>query len=156
MDDPAKITSRFLMVQRITDQFLKVWNCLYLPSLIVRQKWHHQRRNLAVGDICLLKDSNSLRGDWRICRVVQTMPDSKGTVRNVRVNVASRYDGGLSYNFQKPYTLSRHVSNLIVIVPIDIDETDSAIVSSDLTTSDNSRDKSRSFNSQSSFLSSQF
>ena len=57
-DDPERVKSRFLLVQAITNQFWKVWLKLYFPSLLLRQKWHVDRRNVEVGDICLLKDSN--------------------------------------------------------------------------------------------------
>ena len=50
--------SVFLKVQRITDQFWKTWQKVYFPTLLIRQKWHHQKRNLRLGDICKLRDSN--------------------------------------------------------------------------------------------------
>ena len=62
-DDPVAVNSRFLLVQAITSQFWKVWVKLYFPSLLVRQKWHTDRRDVMVGDICLLKDSNVYRGE---------------------------------------------------------------------------------------------
>ena len=32
-------------------------------TLLIRQKWHVDRKNLVVGDICLLKDQNAYRGE---------------------------------------------------------------------------------------------
>ena len=95
---------------------------MYFPTLLVRQKWHHQRRNLKVGDLCKLKDSNAWRGEWRICKVVNVYPDSKQVVRNVDVEVAANYDGKTKYKFQSPRVLSRHVSNLVVILPVEQQE----------------------------------
>lgn len=115
----SDFSSRFLKVQRITDQFWKIWQKLFFPTLIVRQKWHHQKRNLCVGDICKLKDSNAIRGDWRICEVIKVYPDAQNVVRNVDVKVAAKVDGSSRYQFQTPCVLSRHVSNLIVILPVD-------------------------------------
>ena len=37
-----------------------------LRSLIVRQKWHVESRNVQAGDIVLVEDLNALRGDWKI------------------------------------------------------------------------------------------
>ena len=82
---------------------------------MIRQKWHHERRNLKVGDVCLLQDSSNLRGEWRFCKVVKVHPAENNVVRNVEVEISARYDGSLPYKHQKPYTLSRHVSKLIVI-----------------------------------------
>ena len=59
---PKSAKTRFLLVQRITDGFWRNWQKLFFPTLLIQQKWHHQRRNLQVGDICLLQDSNHLRG----------------------------------------------------------------------------------------------
>jgi hypothetical protein len=36
-------------------------------------------------------------------------------MRNLEVEVSAKYDGSLPCKRQKPYTLSRHVSKLIVI-----------------------------------------
>ena len=67
----------------------------------------------------MLKDSNALRGEWKMCRVKAVYPDEHGTVRNVMVTVpppslasTKEYPKSLAMN-----DLKRHVSNLIVIVP---------------------------------------
>ena len=119
---PGAAKTRFLLVQRITDQFWKVWTKLYFPSLIIQQKWHTLKRNLSIGDICLLQDSNTMRGEWRLCKVTETYPDTHGVVRNVEVMVAPVHDGGKTYKYHKPNCLKRHVSNLIVIVPAEVKE----------------------------------
>ena len=108
--------SRFLLVQRICDQFWKVWMRLYFPTLLWQQKWHHIKRNLRIGDICVLGDSGVFRGEWRLCRVTDTYQDRKGVVRNVEVTVAPRCEGSNTYQPQVLRRLRRHVSMLIVIV----------------------------------------
>ena len=45
-DCPKSARSRFHLVQAISNQFWKVWLKLYYPTLVVRQKWHSERRNL--------------------------------------------------------------------------------------------------------------
>ena len=119
---------RFRLVQRIVDQFWSVWTKNFFPSLLVRQKWHHRRRNLKVGDICLLQDSNQVRGIFRLCRVSSVYPDGSGVVRNVEVLAASKQDGSRSYHPQGLSRLRRHVNNLIVIKPIDEEEDSSGEV----------------------------
>ena len=51
-------------------------------------------------------------------------PAENNVVRNLEVEVSTRYDGSLPYKHQKPYTLSRHVSKLIVIATIEEDKVD--------------------------------
>ena len=121
-DDSRSIKDRFLLVQSITAQFWKIWMRDYFPSLLVRQKWHSARRNLEVGDVCILKDSNAFRGEWRICRVSDVFPDASGKVRNVAVIVKPRQGGSKDYVAMKPISLNRHVNNLVVLVPIEDQE----------------------------------
>ena len=118
-DDPKAAKTRFHLVQSITNQFWKIWTRIYFPSLLVRQKWHTERRNLQVGDVCVMKDANLLRGEWRLVLVTNTFPDQHGVVRNVEVRASSKQDGSLTYKPHAANLLKRHVSNLVVIVPKD-------------------------------------
>ena len=110
---------RFQLVQLIINQFWITWIKLYFPTLLVRKKWHHSQRNLAVGDICFLQESNLLRGEFRRCRVSKVFPDKHGVVRNVEILVAHRQDGSRTYHPQALSRLNRHVGNLIVIKPVE-------------------------------------
>ena len=114
--DPDSDRTRYLLVQSITDQFWRVWTKVYFPTLLRRPKWHYEQRNMRVGDVCLLQDSNAMRGEWRMCKVKEVMPDSDGKVRNVVVTVpppslrlmkGDQYPAKLSMN-----SLNRHVSSL--------------------------------------------
>ena len=116
-DDPKKITSRFQLVQAITSQFWRIWLRDYFPSLLIRQKWHVQRRNLRINDICLLRDPDVFRGQWRLARVAEVFPDRFGNVRNVEVLVKSAQDGSILYKPGVGQKLRRHVNSLLVLVP---------------------------------------
>ena len=48
---PDASKTQFLLVQIICDQFWKVWTKVFFPTLLLQQKWHHQKRNVLVGDI---------------------------------------------------------------------------------------------------------
>ena len=117
LEDARQLKTRFLLVQEITNNYWKIWMKLYFPSLLIRQKWHHTRRNLQVDDVCLLKDTNAVRGEWRLARVNNVYPDGQGIVRNVEVAVSSNSDGSSIYKPSRCTLLKRHVSNLIVLVP---------------------------------------
>ena len=116
-DNPDKVQTRFLLVQAVTTQFWKVWLKLYFPTLLIRQKWHSEKRNMKVGDVCLLKDAEAFRAEWRLARVTTTFPDRRGKVRNVEVRVVPSRDSSRKYKPVQPNYLKRHVSNLIVLVP---------------------------------------
>ena len=118
-DKPEKMRTRFLLVQAVTNQFWKIWLKVYFPTLLIRQKWHSDRRDVKVGDVCLLKDPDAFRAEWRLARVTATFPDRRGKVRNVEIKVVPSPDKGKHYAPIKPNFLKRHVSNLVVIVPVE-------------------------------------
>ena len=74
---------------------------------------------MKVGDICLLKDPDAFRAEWRLARVTATFPDKHENVRNVEVKVVPSQGRSRDYQSVKPNYLKRHVSNLIVIVPVE-------------------------------------
>ena len=92
---------------------------LYFPSLVIRQKWHVDKRNLCVGDVCVVKDSNAIRGEWRMARVTEVYPDRHKKVRNVEIMVKPKQGGLGDYVPTAPQYLKRHVSNIIVLVPVE-------------------------------------
>lgn len=76
---------RWRQVQYMSDLFWKRWTQEYLPLLQERQRWTGVQRNLVPGDIVLLMDSTAPRNSWVMGRVIQTYPDRKGFVRQVRI-----------------------------------------------------------------------
>ena len=67
---------RWQFVQQVVNAFWKRWHRDYFHSLIVRQKWHTAVRNLKAGDIVLVQDSNSVRGNWRLAQVADAQPSA--------------------------------------------------------------------------------
>ena len=65
------------------------WIKEYLPLLQERQKWHTVKRNLKVGDVVLVADSNAPRNSWPMATVLETIPDRFGLVRQVKVKTAT-------------------------------------------------------------------
>ena len=70
-----------------------------------------------MGDICLVKDSNVYRGEWRLCEVTKAMEDGRNKVRNIQIVVKPKQSGTGPYIATTPIFLNRHVSNIIVLVP---------------------------------------
>ena len=66
----------------------------YLLGLQVRQKWceTYARPNLKSGDLVLLVDENSPRGQWSLGRVLEATCGSDGLrqVRNCRIQTRGR------------------------------------------------------------------
>ena len=57
----------------------------YLPTLIERKKWEKTVRPIRVGDVVMIMDENSRRGDWLIGSVTKVLPGSDGVVRAATV-----------------------------------------------------------------------
>ena len=124
--DPHTDRTRYLLVQAVTNQFWKKWTTTFFPTLLRRARWHHTERNLCEDDVCLLRDSNAVRGEWRLCRVKEVYPDEDKKVRNVSVIVpppSLALSKGLDYPKNLVMNeLKRHVNNLIVIAASDHSE----------------------------------
>ena len=60
-----------------------------------------------------------LRGEWRIGRVLECYPDSKGRVRNVEIIVKPQQGGSGDYVPTASIPIRRHVGSVIVLVPIE-------------------------------------
>ena len=72
---------------------------------------------MEVKDICIVRDSKMVRGDWRLCEVTKVFPDKSGQVRNVAVTVKAKQGCSTIYVPTPPIEIKRHVSNLILLVP---------------------------------------
>ena len=84
-NEPVNMRQRFALVQSIADCFWKKMTKDFFPSLIIRGKWHVQRRNVMVGDIVIVQDANVVRSEWKIARVSKVFPDNNGVVRRCEV-----------------------------------------------------------------------
>ena len=83
----------------------------YYPSLMVIPKWHHSKRNIAVGDVVIIQDSNTIRGEWKTGEVSRVYLGGNGIVR--------RCDKRKTQEFVRQYTTrKRAVQKLVVIIPV--------------------------------------
>jgi len=80
---------RWKQVQYMSNLFWKRWVKEYLPQLQERQKWIGVKRNLTVGDLVIIMDSTAPRNSWPVGRVIQSFPDRRGFVRQVRIKTRS-------------------------------------------------------------------
>ena len=110
-DCSRNLARRFHFIQELVDVFWKKWTLFYFPSLIVQQKWHHEKRNLEVGDIVIISDKGT-RGHWKIGRICGSKPSSDGKVRRVTVQYKNE-DSNIFTEIERP------VQKLVVILPVD-------------------------------------
>ena len=99
--------------QHIADVFWKQWTHEYLPQLQQRSKWKAKQPCLKPGDVVMLADSDSPRGEWPMARVVEAEPGRDGLVRTVTVKARGK-------------TITRAVNRLC---PLELHTTDERVTS---------------------------
>ncbi|KAL9953399.1 hypothetical protein ACROYT_G040811 [Oculina patagonica] len=113
--DPRR---RFEFIQMVTDNFWKKWTGDHFPSLLIQQKWHTAHRNLKVGDVVLIQDSNLIRSQWKLGKVSKRFEGQDGKVRKVQVQYKNPKPGEpvLKYNGRGYFTIERPVNKLVVLL----------------------------------------
>ena len=79
---------RWRRVQYLANLFWPRWKKECLLTMQERSKCQHPKRNLAEGDIVILKEESAPRNVWPLGLVVQTLPDKQGFVRSVVVRTS--------------------------------------------------------------------
>ena len=102
----------------IVNLFWKKWIRDFWPSLIIRQKWHFERRNLRVGDIVIFQDSNILKANWKLGEILIANEGKDNKVRNVSIRYKPKKDGS-HYKGQKDVIVSRSAHRVVVILPVE-------------------------------------
>ena len=96
---------RWRAVQYLADEFWQRWRKEFLIIQQDRQKWKKNKRNFAVGDVVLVKDSDLPRNQWCTARITEVFHGKDGLVRSANVRLP------LTDN-----TLLRSITKLILIV----------------------------------------
>lgn len=84
----SRLNNAWRNAQQLADNFWKRWRREYLPSLMTCQKWLARGRNLDVGDLVLLVDTNAPRGQWLKGVIEDPLVSADGVVRQARVKTA--------------------------------------------------------------------
>lgn len=80
---------RWKHVQHVSTQFWRRWLREYLPQLQLRSKWLKIERNLKVGDLVLVCDHMTPRGEWPMELITETTVGRDGLIRSARVRMNS-------------------------------------------------------------------
>ncbi|XP_068224543.1 uncharacterized protein [Palaemon carinicauda] len=108
---------RLNFIQNVVDTFWRKWQRDYFPTLIVRQKWHTDKRNVQPGDIVLIKDTNVVQGKWKMGQVVDTETGRDNKVRDVSIRYKIQRPG--KYKGQSDTVIKRSVHKLVVLLPVE-------------------------------------
>ena len=105
-NDQTYCRRRWRQVQHLANIFWTRWRREYLQTLQIRQKWNTPKRNLMIGDIVLLKNTDTPRQHWPLARVTKTFPDATDSlVRTVELSTPSPKS-----------TLKRPIQKLVLLI----------------------------------------
>lgn len=115
------LKTRLDIVSLVSQRFWEKWTELYAPIMMTQSKWCRQSRNLRVGDVVVVCDSNVLRSNYYIAMIKEVFPDKKGVVRKVLLRYKSykigdhqnKYVGG------SDIVITRSVHRLALLVPVE-------------------------------------
>ena len=80
---------RWRQVQYIANEFWHRWRTEYLSTLQQRQKWVTKTRNINVGDIVLVNESDTVRNEWKLAKVTECNKSADDLVRSVKLLLAN-------------------------------------------------------------------
>lgn len=78
------------LMERMVYDFRKRWKTEYLLHMQRRGRWKRPNGSLQIGDVVLMKDSDSFQRSWPMGRVTQVYPGEDGHVRVVDVLMQGR------------------------------------------------------------------
>lgn len=87
-------------------------------TLVVRRKWHTDKRNVQPEDIVLIQDANVVRGKLKMGQVVDVDNGRDNKVRDMSI----RYEiqkPRKHYKGQSDTIIKRSVHKLVVLLPIE-------------------------------------
>ena len=89
-DPEDKFSARLAYIQEVFRAWWDRWIQDVLPTLVPCKRWKEVRKNIKQGDIVMMRYSGNIEHDYRLARVLEVYPDSKGLVRTVKVGFRRR------------------------------------------------------------------
>jgi len=115
-----RLSMRYQVVQNLVDSFWKRWTELCAPALIVQRKWHTSHRNLKPGDVVIVSDKNTFRGEYRLGLVRNAIKGQDGKVRKVSL-MYKNFKIQNKLHKATEIVVTRAVQRLALLVPVDGD-----------------------------------
>lgn len=103
-DESGNLSKSYAFKKKIVDLFWKKWMKNYFPTLIMRQKWHVNVRNVRKGDIVLVYDQNVLGRDGK----------TRDMLLRYKIN-----ESGKRYVRQRDIQMTRSLHRLVVILLVE-------------------------------------
>ena len=110
------MTARYRAVSHVATSFWQRWCTFVGPSLVTRQKWHQKSRNILVGDLVMIADSNKIKNHYKLGIVVATNTGGDGLVRSAHIQYFVRRAVSEAWRSE---VVVRSVQRLVLILPVE-------------------------------------
>ena len=125
LNQTRNINRKFRFLQQLVSEWWEKWYEIAFPSLVPNYKWLHRHRNVRVGDVCLIRYRKEIRSSYRLGRVQEVKLGEDGLVRKVVIKY--KLPNEINYRY-----VDRPIHGISVIVPVEEQELEGVIASSDL------------------------
>ena len=119
--EDSSTTARLAYVTELYNTWWDAWIQQVLPTLMPVRKWKKRSKNLSVGDVVMMYYEGNIKDDYRLAKVLQVHPDSKGLVRTVTIGYRRRNKKEKAEVYQKKPLVQEQVAvqRLCLLVPKD-------------------------------------
>merc|ERR1712237_247093 len=116
----SSIKQHAQLVQDLADHFWRCWAAEVTPIHVIREKWHAMQRNLKVGDLVLVHDSNKLRKKYKLAVVTDVHTSQDGMVRSCTVGFRQTRAPTKKEKYRSVWqVLQRSVQRLTLLLPVE-------------------------------------
>ena len=112
------VTSRYRLISHVTGVFWQRWSAEVSPSLVVRQKWHRESRNLCSGDVVMIAEPTKLKARYKLAVVEDVKVSRDGFVRSAMLRY-NNITNNMNTRRTVPVRVSRSVQRLVLILPVE-------------------------------------
>ena len=88
-NDVVPATKKWLSINQIQTQFWERFKNEYLTHLQKRYKWKHATKEMIIGDVVIIQEPWQPPTAWKLGRIIEKYPDSKGVSRRYDVSTSS-------------------------------------------------------------------
>ena len=126
LDYNPSLTRRLKFIEDTTNEFWKKWFTQVFHNLVPCYKWRREYRDVQVGDVVLMRDSNVFKREYKLGRIKETFPGTDGHVRRVVIQYKNLAETGRDLGRAETdlrrarfMETERSIHNIAVIVPVD-------------------------------------
>ena len=126
LDFNPSMTKRLRFIEETTNEFWKKWFAQVFHNLVPCYKWRKEYRDVQVGDVVLVRDSNVFKREYKLGKIKETFPGKDGHVRRVVIQYKNLAETGkdlgraeIDLKRVRFSETERSIHNIAVIVPVD-------------------------------------